>query len=207
MGVSGRVVRVGSTTRVSGEPSGRTTEVRLTVERATVTKMSKTPMKIASQSQPLDQREDWPRRPEGKLAQGPARPPETPVDRRLRPEVQLENWRFISGQCFYSLFWMHYVCDADTEIIVDNDDFAGGDGPVVDQGVDGLAGEPLQFDDGAGAPAENVADGHGSAAEFDGEFKLDIGDEVDVLLVLGVTFVVGGEFHRADCGGVAQVFA
>ena len=110
----------------------------------------------------------------GKLAQGPVRPPDTPGERRLRPEVQLENWRFISGQGFYTFLWIQDICDADTKIVVNHNDLAGGDGPVVDQDVDGLAGEFLQFNDGAGAKIEDVADRHCGAAELDGELELNI---------------------------------
>jgi len=47
-------------------------------ESVTREKMSRMPTTTTVQNQPLVQSDPFPRRPEGKLAQGPARPPGTP---------------------------------------------------------------------------------------------------------------------------------
>jgi len=97
----------------------------------------------------------------------------------VRPEVQLENWRFISGEGFDTLLGIQYVGDTNAEIVVDDHNFAGGDG----------------------------ADGHRGATELDGELKLNIEEEIDVLLGLSITFVGGREFDGTDSGSIAEVFA
>ena len=83
--VLGRLVTVGeylgavaleSTMRAS--VSATVKDVGSMAERVTREEMSRIPTTMAVQTQPLDQREPLPRRPEGKLAQGPARPPGTP---------------------------------------------------------------------------------------------------------------------------------
>src|SRR3990167_7825103 len=93
--------------------------------------------------------------------------PASPPGRRRIPDVQLKNWRPMLAKGLDSLLWVQYVGDPYAEVVVHDDDFARGDGPVVDQDVHRLARQLLELDYGAGAERPDAADGHSWSAKLD----------------------------------------
>src|SRR5947208_1825108 len=72
---------------------------------------------------------------------------------------------------------------ADTEVFVDHHDLAFGDQLVVNQDVDRLAGQLVQFDNGTLGQFQNVLNLLLGSAKFNRNLKRNIQQEVQVRLV------------------------
>ena len=70
--------------------------------------------------------------------------------------------------------------DPQAELLVDDHDLAARDRLAVDQQVDGLAGQPVQRDDRAGAERERLADRHPRAADLHGQLDGDVAQAVEL---------------------------
>src|ERR1700722_13158557 len=92
--------------------------------------------------------------------------------------------------------------DSDAEVVVEDEDLAAGDEAFVDEDIDGIAGEFVEFDDASFGEFQDVFDEHAVAAEFDFNVEFDVAEEVDAgdLRVLH-DLLEGGEIQRFGVGG------
>ena len=69
--------------------------------------------------------------------------------------------------------------DPHAEVIVEHEDLASSDESFVDENVDGIAGEFIEFDDGAGFEPQDILDEHACTTEFDFDVEFDVLEKLD----------------------------
>ena len=63
---------------------------------------------------------------------------------------------------------------AHAEVLIDGDDFAARDETIVDEQIHGTAGQPIQFDNLAGAELEDIAHQHLSRSQLSRNGERDV---------------------------------
>lgn len=71
------------------------------------------------------------------------------------------------------------MIDSHAEVIVQDEDFASCDQFFVDEDIDGVTGEFIEFDDGSFGEFEDVFDKHFRSSEFNFDVEFNVFEKID----------------------------